>query len=114
MGMNRQPSSTLPTDRQAAGGSPIFKVKLCNDLTGWFASLSDDVAEYPGVTVHSEQGFSTSDEALRALDLTQVLAQRLGGDSGAATGVPPQPRRAYGREGANAPAFVGQRAVQAR
>ncbi len=54
-------------------------VKLCNDLTGWFATLSDDVAEYPGVTVHSEHGFETSAEALRALDLTQVLAHRLGG-----------------------------------
>ena len=26
----------------------MFTIKLCNDLTGWFASLSDDVAEYPG------------------------------------------------------------------
>ena len=60
----------------------MITVKLCNDLTGWFATLSDDLAEYPGVTVHSEQAFETSAQALRALDLTQVLAQRLGGSPG--------------------------------
>ena len=69
----------------------MITVKLCNDLTGWFATLSDDAAEYPGVTVHSEQAFETSAQALRALDLTQVLAQRLGGNPGSWKGTEGRP-----------------------
>jgi hypothetical protein len=90
------------------GACPVFTVRLCNDLTGWFASLSDDVAEYPGVTVQSEQGFETHDEAFQALDLTQVLAQRLTGSAGTSTRVQASPF-APDRNRASAPAFVGRR-----
>jgi hypothetical protein len=88
----------------------MFTVKLCSDLSGWFASLSDDLADYPGVTVHSEQVFETHDHALRALDLTQVLAQRLADSPVAPPRFGVSPFAAAGNR-ARTPAFVGRRSA---
>jgi hypothetical protein len=54
-------------------------IRICKDLTGWFASMGDDATGYPGVSVHWEQAFRSPEDAMGALDLAQALAQRLRG-----------------------------------
>jgi hypothetical protein len=60
---------------------PMFTIRLCHDLTGWFATQGDDTLGYPGVRVHGEHAFASAHDAMRALDLTQALAQRLSCES---------------------------------
>jgi hypothetical protein len=55
-------------------------VRLCRDLTGWFATLGDDVVEYPGASVHWETAFESPAHAMSVLDLAETLAQRLADD----------------------------------
>jgi len=57
-----------------------YTVRLCRDLTGWFASMSDDISGYPGTNVQWESAFDCPDRAMSVLDLTQDLAQRLAGE----------------------------------
>jgi hypothetical protein len=56
-----------------------YTVRLCRDLTGWFASMSDDVAGYPGSSVQWESAFDCPDRAMSVLEVAQDLAQRLVG-----------------------------------
>jgi hypothetical protein len=58
-----------------------YTVRLCRDLTGWFASMSDDIAGYPGASVQWESAFECPDRAMSVLDMAQDLAQRLVGDA---------------------------------
>jgi hypothetical protein len=59
----------------------MFTIRLCHDLTGWFATQGDDVLGYPGVCVHCEHALPTAGDAMLALDMTKVLAQRLSGEA---------------------------------
>jgi hypothetical protein len=54
-----------------------FTVRLCRDLTGWFATLGDDVIGYPGASVHWETAFENPSHPMSVLDLAETLAQRL-------------------------------------
>jgi hypothetical protein len=69
-----------------------YTVRLCRDLTGWFASMSDDVPGYPGATVQWESAFECHERAMSVLDLAQDLAMRLVGDAFLSWGPQPEPR----------------------
>jgi hypothetical protein len=56
-----------------------YTVRLCRDLAGWFASMSDDIAGYPGAIVQWESAFDCPDRAMSVLEVAQDLAQRLVG-----------------------------------
>ena len=55
-------------------------VRICKDLTGWFATIGDDTPGYPGVRVHWEQTFLSPDDAMRILELAEALAHELRGE----------------------------------
>jgi hypothetical protein len=59
----------------------MYTVRLCRDSTGWFATMSDELADYPGVCTHWEEPFQSPDDAMRGLDLAQSLAYRLEGEA---------------------------------
>lgn len=48
---------------------PMHTIRLCRDLTGWFATMSADVPSYPGVRVHWAAAFESQGQAMRVLDL---------------------------------------------
>jgi hypothetical protein len=58
-----------------------YTVRLCRDLSGWFATLGDDMSDYPGVSVQWETAFESPDRAMSVLDLAQALALRLVGEA---------------------------------
>jgi hypothetical protein len=84
-----------------------YTVRLCRDLTGWFASMSDDISGYPGTTVQWESAFDCPDRAMSVLDLTEDLAQRLPGETFAFWGPRPEPTLPPGR--ALGPSAAGAR-----
>jgi len=55
----------------------VHTVRLCRDLTGWYATLSDDRPAYPGARVHWAAAFENPNHAMAVLDLAQALAFRL-------------------------------------
>jgi hypothetical protein len=55
----------------------MHTVRLCEDLSGWFATMSDDLPHYPGARVHWAAAFEDPDDAMRVLDLAQELAVRM-------------------------------------
>ena len=61
----------------------MHTVRLCRDLTGWFATMSPDVPKYPGVRVGWAAAFESAEHAMRVLELAQALAHRLGDQPGA-------------------------------
>lgn len=54
-----------------------YTVRLCQDLGGWFATMSGDLPLYPGVRVHWAAGFENHDPAMAVLESAQALAHRL-------------------------------------
>ena len=59
-----------------------YSVRLCRDLTGWFATMGGDAPPcYPGVRFHWEADVTTAGDAIRVLDLAQALAKRLRGEA---------------------------------
>jgi hypothetical protein len=69
-----------------------YTVRLCRDLTGWFASMSDDVDGYPGASIQWESAFDCPDRAMSVLEVAQDLAQRLVGEAFPAWVRNPEPR----------------------
>jgi hypothetical protein len=55
----------------------MYTVRICRDVTGWFATMNEDLDGYPGVSTHWEELFATSDEAMQGLDRARALAHRL-------------------------------------
>ena len=55
----------------------VHTVQLCQDLTGWYATMREDPPDYPGASVHWAAAFENPLDAIAVLDLAQALAFRL-------------------------------------
>lgn len=77
---NRHNPAHGPLAPALLSGMP-YTVRLCRDLSGWFATLCDDLLGYPGATVQWQMAVESPEQAMSVLDVAQTLAQRLVGEA---------------------------------